>query len=227
MKDMNRGLFLLFVGMVAVKILGFFTTIGKIQSFGIMATAAASISSSMLELACFIVHLLLIAAVLCLPRIRQPLLIPICVGAFELLIAMCLLIFAHPLATLYDAPAEILALTAQMLRMTGLGMALAAILAAAAGYLTVQKPLKQLLIIMGAQLLICCLLPFVLFTATGGALAAGLFLPFATLLPAFSLCDAQSIALPFKPLAHSDVHSDAQPSKAQSYLEAYKQHRKG
>ena len=80
---------------------------------------------------------------------------------------------------------------------------------------------------MGAQLLICCLLPFVLFTATGGALAAGLFLPFATLLPTFSLCDAQSIALPFKPLAHSDVHSDAQPSKAQSYLEAYKQHRKG
>ena len=65
-----------------------------------MAMAAASISSSMLELVCFIVHLLLIAAVLCLPHIRQPLLIPICVGAFELLIAMCLLIFAHPLATL-------------------------------------------------------------------------------------------------------------------------------
>lgn len=32
MKDMNRGLFPLFVGMVAVKILGFFTTIGKIQA---------------------------------------------------------------------------------------------------------------------------------------------------------------------------------------------------
>ena len=188
-----------------------------------MALAAASISTSVLGWMRFIVHLLLIAAILCLPRIRQPLLIPICVGAFELLMALCLLILAHPFAALYDVPADIFALTAQMLRMAGLGIALAAILAAAAGYLTVQKPLKLLLIIMGAQLLICCLMPLVLFTVTSRALAAGLFLPFATLLPAFSLCDAQSIALPFKPLAQPD----AQLSKAQSYLEAYKQHRKG
>ena len=226
MKDVSRGLLLLFIGVTASEILGFFTSL-SVASFGSMALAAASISTSVLGWMRFIVHLLLIAAILCLPRIRQPLLIPICVGAFELLMALCLLILAHPFAALYDVPADIFALTAQMLRMAGLGMALAAILAAAAGYLTVQKPLKLLLIIMGAQLLICCLMPLVLFTVTSRALAAGLFLPFATLLPAFSLCDAQSIALPFKLFAQSNAHPDAQPNKAQSYLEAYKQHRKG
>lgn len=227
MKDVNRGLFLLFVGMVASEIIELISGLG-IGSIGTSVIAAVSLSWQALTKIGLVVHLLLVIEMLFLSRIKQPRIIPFCIGALELLAGLAM--FAFPVQFINAAipPADIMAYCEEILRIMGLGVMITTILAGVAGYFTAQKPVKYALVIMGAQLLISTAISLLsmnvpYYLGRGSVLARGCFFPFATLFPMFSFGDVRINLLSFK----HDVHSETQTSSGTSYLEAYKKQRKG
>lgn len=227
MKDVNRGLFLLFVGMVASEIIELISGLG-IGNIGTSVIAAVSVSSQALTEIRLVVYLLLVIEMLFLSRIKQPRIIPFCIGALELLAG--LVMFAFPVQFINAAipPEDLIAYIEEILRIMGLGVMITTILAGVAGYFTAQKPVKYALVIMGAQLLISTAISLLsmnvpYYLGRGSVLARGCFFPFATLFPMFSFGDVRINLLSFK----HDVHSETQTSSGTSYLEAYKKQRKG
>ena len=93
MKDVNRGLFLLFVGMIASEIIELISGLG-IGNIGTSVIAAISVSSQALTEIRLVVYLLLVIEMLFLSRIKQPRIIPFCIGALELLAGLAM--FAFP-----------------------------------------------------------------------------------------------------------------------------------
>lgn len=226
MKDVNRGLFLLFVGMVASEIIELISGL-NIGSFGTDVIAAVSVSSRALTKISLVVHLLLVIEMLFLSRIKQPRIIPLCIGALELLAGLVMFVFPVQFINAVIPPADIIDYTVRILRMTGLGVMIATVVAGVAGYFTAKKPVKFALVIMGVQLLVSTaiypLSTLVLHLGPGSVLARGCFFPFATLFPVFSFGEARIKLLSFK----HNVQSETQTSSSTSYLEAYKKQRKG